>query len=54
MLTYTIINKNCHNKRTSHPSSIQKPDKDFQKLVDKLEQDETTMKLEETENLKPR
>ena len=39
-------------KRASHPSSIRKPDLDFQKLVDKLEQAEITMKLEETENLK--
>ena len=39
-------------KRASHPSSIREPDLDFQKLVDKLEQAEITMKLEETENLK--
>ena len=39
-------------KRTSHPSSIRGPDIDFRKLVDKLEQAEITMKLEETENLK--
>ena len=37
-------------KRASHPSSIREPD--FRKLVDKLEQAEITMKLEETENLK--
>ena len=36
----------------SHPSSIREPDLDFRKLVDKLEQAEITMKLEETENLK--
>ena len=39
-------------KRASHPSSIREPDIDFRKLVDKLEQAEITMKLEETENLK--
>ena len=39
-------------KRALHPSSIREPDLDFRKLVDKLEQAEMTMKLEETENLK--
>ena len=39
-------------KRASHPSSIREPDIDFRKLVDKSEQAEITMKLEETENLK--
>ena len=39
-------------KRASRPSSIREPDFDFRKLVDKLEQAEITMKLEETENLK--
>ena len=39
-------------KRASHPSSIREPDLDFRKLVDKLEQAEITMKLDETENLK--
>ena len=39
-------------KRASHPSSIREPDLDFRKLVDKLEQAEIRMKLEETENLK--
>ena len=39
-------------KRASHPSSIREPDLDFSKLVNKLEQAEITMKLEETENLK--
>ena len=38
-------------KRASHPSSIREPDLDFRKLVDKREQAEITMKLEETENL---
>ena len=39
-------------KRVSNSSSIREPDLDFRKLVDKLEQAEITMKLEETENLK--
>ena len=39
-------------KRKSHPSSIREPDLDFTKLVDKLEQAQITMKLEETENIK--
>ena len=39
-------------KGASHPSSIQEPDADFRKLLDKVEQAEMTMKLEETENLK--
>ena len=39
-------------KRASHPSSIREPDLYFRKIVDKLEQAEITMKLEETENLK--
>ena len=39
-------------KRASHLLSIREPDLDFRKLVDKLEQAEITMKLEETENLK--
>ena len=39
-------------KRVSHPSSIREPDLDFRKQVDKLEQAEITIKLEETENLK--
>ena len=39
-------------KGASHPSSIREPDFDFRKLVDKLEQAEITMKLQETDNLK--
>ena len=39
-------------KGASHPSPIREPDLDFRKLVDKLEQAEITMKLEETEDLK--
>ena len=39
-------------KRASHPSSTRELDLDLRKLVDKLEQAEITMKLEETENLK--
>ena len=53
MMTSTPqLRKIALKKRASHPSSIQKPDLDFRKLVDKLEQAEITMKLEETENLK--
>ena len=48
----TEIKENSKKKRASHPSSIREPDLDFRKLVDKLEQAEITMKLEETENLK--
>ena len=39
-------------KRASHPFSIREPELDFRKIVDKLEQAEITIKLEETENLK--
>ena len=39
-------------KRASDPSSFREPDLDFRKLVEKLEQADITMKLEETENLK--
>ena len=39
-------------KRASHRSSIREPDLDFRKLVDKLEQAEITIKLEETQNIK--
>ena len=53
MMTLTPqLRKIAIKKRASHPSSIREPDLDFRKLVDKLEQAETTMKLEETENLK--
>ena len=53
MMTLTIqLRKIAIKKRASHPSSIREPDLDFRKLVDKLEQAEITMKLEETENLK--
>ena len=53
MMTLTSqLRKNAIKKRASHPSSIREPDLDFRKLVDKLEQAEITMKLEETENLK--
>ena len=52
MMTPTLqLQKIAIKKRASHPSLIQKPDLDFRKLVDNLEQ-EITMKLEETENLK--
>ena len=46
------LRKMAIKKRASHPSSIREPDLDFRKLVDKLEQAEITMKLEDTENLK--
>ena len=39
-------------KIASYPSSTREPDLDFRKLVDKQEQAEITMKLEETENRK--
>ena len=53
MMTLTPqLRKIAIKKRVSHPSSIREPDLDFRKLVDKLEQAEITMKLEETENLK--
>ena len=53
MITLTPqLRKIAIKKRASHPSSIQEPDLDFRKLVDKLEQEEITLKLEETENLK--
>ena len=53
MMTLTPqLRKIAIKKRASHPSSIREPDLDFRKLVDKLEQAEITMKLEEMENLK--
>ena len=53
MMTLTPqLQKIAIKKRASHPSSIREPDLDFRKLVDKLEQAEISMKLEETENLK--
>ena len=52
MITLTPqLRKIAIKKRTSYPSSIREPDLGFRKLVDKLEQAEITMKLEETENL---
>ena len=49
MMTLTPqLRKIAIKKRASHPSSIREPDLDFRKLVDKLEQAEITMKLEET------
>ena len=45
------LRKMAIKKRASHPSSIREPDLGFIKLVDKLEQAEITIKLEETENL---
>ena len=53
MMTLTPqLRKIAIKKRVSHPSSVREPDLDFRKLVDKLEQAEITMKLEETENPK--
>ena len=53
MMTLTPqLRKIAIKKRASHPSSIRETDLDFRRLVDKLEQAEITMKLEETENLK--
>ena len=53
MMTLTPqLRKIAIKKRASHSSSFREPDLDFRKLVDKLEQAEITMKLEETENLK--
>ena len=53
MMTLTPqLRKLAITKRASHPSSIREPDLDFRKQVDKLEQAEITMKLEETENPK--
>ena len=53
MITLTPqLRKIAIKKRASHPSSVREPDIDFKKLVEKLEQAETTKKFEETENLK--
>ena len=53
MMTLTPpLRKIAIKKRASHPFPIREPDIDFRKLVDKLEQAEITMKLEEIENLK--
>ena len=53
MVTLTPqLQKTAIKKRASHPSWTREPDIDFRKLVDRLKQAETTMKLEETEYLK--
>ena len=52
MIVTPQLQKISLKKRASHPSSIREPDLDFRKLVDKLEQAEITMQLEETINLK--
>ena len=53
MMTLTPqLRKIAVKKRASHPSSVREPDIDFRKLLEKLEQAETTLKFEETENLK--
>ena len=44
--------KTAIKKIASHSSSIQEPDIDFQKQVDKQDQAEVTMKLEKAENIK--
>ena len=49
MMTLTPqLQKIAIQERAPHPSSIREPDLDFRKIVDKLEQAEITMKLEET------
>ena len=48
----TTTEKSDRKKRSSYPSSVREPNIDFRKLVDKLEQAEITMKLDETKNLK--
>ena len=53
MMTLTLqLRKIRIKKKALHPSSIREPENFFQKLLDKLEEVEITMKLEETENLK--
>ena len=53
MMTLTPqLGKIAIKRRASCPTSNREPDVDFQKLVDKLEQAEITVKLEETEHLK--
>ena len=53
MMTLTPqLRKIAIKKRASDPSSIREPDLNFRKLVEKLEQADITMKLEETKNLK--
>ena len=52
MILTPQLRKKARKKRASHPSSNRETDLDCRKLVDELEQAETTMKLEETENLK--
>ena len=51
MILTPQLRKKAIKKRASHLSSNREQDLDFGKLVDKLEQAEITMKLEETENL---
>ena len=52
MTLTTQLGKIPEKKKASHPCSVREPEIDFRKLVNKLEQAEITMKLEETENLK--
>ena len=46
----TAIGRIAIKKTATHSSSVCEPEIDFCKLVDKLEQAELTMKLEETDN----
>ena len=46
----TTIRRKDIKKKATHSSSIREPGIDFRKLVDKLEQAEITMKLEETDS----
>ena len=53
MMTLTPqLRKIAIKKGALHSSSIRKPDLGFRKTVDKVEQAEINIKLEETENLK--
>ena len=53
MMTLTAqLRKIAIKKRASHPSSIREPGSDFRKLVDKFEQAEITMKLNEMKKQK--
>ena len=54
MILTPKLSKIRRTKRASHPSSIREPNIDYRNLVDKLEQAEIIMKLDETENKKLR
>ena len=51
-MTLTAQLQKIAKKRASHSSSTREPNTDFRKVIDKQEQAEITMKLEQTENLK--